>query len=72
MDFPRLEKKWLFRQLPVDVPEQQVKKIAADTGIHETVIRILALRGFSDLQTIYDFLNPTLHQLPRPHHMKGM
>jgi single-stranded-DNA-specific exonuclease len=72
MDIPRLEKKWLFRQMPANVSEQGVKEIASGLGLPETIIRILALRGFPDLQTIDDFLNPTLHHLPRPHHMKGM
>jgi single-stranded-DNA-specific exonuclease len=72
MDFPRSEKKWLLRQLPTDISETQVKKIARDAGIPETIVTMLIHRGVSDKQNIKDFLNPSLHELPRPHLMKGM
>ncbi len=58
--------------MDLDVSEERLKEIARDSGIPESIIRILALRGFSDLLDIKDFLNPSLHQLPRPHLMKGM
>ncbi|MDH3995574.1 MAG: hypothetical protein OET87_01335, partial [Desulfobulbaceae bacterium] len=72
MDFPRSEKKWLLRQLPTDITETQVKKIARDAGIPETIVTLLIHRGVSDKRNIKDFLNPSLHELPRPHLMKGM
>ena len=72
MDFPRSEKKWLFRQKSTDISWEEVNKIARDSGIPETIVKILVLRGFSDRQNINDFLNPVLEQLPRPHLMKGM
>jgi len=72
MDFQRVDKKWLFRQLPADFSGEQVKKIARGLAIPEAIVKILALRGFSDLENINDFLNPSLHQLPRPGLMKGM
>jgi single-stranded-DNA-specific exonuclease len=72
MDFPRSEKRWLFRQKPENISGEQVKKIASDCGIPETIVKILVLRGFSDRQNIKDFMNPSLHELPRPHLMKGM
>jgi len=72
MDFPRVEKKWLLPQTDTDISAEQVRKIAGDLGLPAAIVRILFHRGFSDLQSISDFLNPSLHQLPRPHRMKGM
>ena len=72
MDFQRLEKEWLFRQLPAGFSGEQLKKLARDLGVPEAIVRILVLRGFSDIENINDFLNPSLHQLPRPGLMKGM
>ena len=72
MDFQRSEKKWLLRQIPEDISEDQLKKTARDLGLPENIARILALRGFSDIQQVKDFLAPSLHQLPRPNLMKGM
>jgi single-stranded-DNA-specific exonuclease len=72
MDVHLSKKKWLFRHEPVDISSQQIKKIAVDFGIPETIARILVLRGLSEKNNIIDFLNPTLQQLPRPHKMKGM
>jgi single-stranded-DNA-specific exonuclease len=72
MDCQRVEKKWLLRQMNADISADQVIKIAGDSGLPEAIIRILALRGFADAQSINDFLNPSLHQLPRPGLMKGM
>jgi single-stranded-DNA-specific exonuclease len=66
------EKKWLFRPIPINTSEEQVKKIARDLGLPETLARILAFRGFANIQKINDFLAPSLHQLPRPHLLKGM
>ena len=72
MDFPRSEKKWLFRPKPRDISSEHIKKIAVDFDLPETIARILVLRGLSEKNNIIDFLNPTLQQLPRPHKMKGM
>jgi single-stranded-DNA-specific exonuclease len=72
MNPSRAEKKWLFRQLDTIIPEGLVKKTAGDLGIPETIVRILALRGLSDMQSINDFLSSSLNKLPRPHLMKGM
>ncbi len=55
-----------------DVSEEQVKKTAGALGIPSTIARIIAFRGFSDIQNIKDFLAPSLQQLPRPHLIKGM
>ncbi len=54
------------------VSEQQVIKIARDLGLPEKIVRILAFRGIADKDHINNFLAPSLHQLPRPHLMKGM
>lgn len=58
--------------MPEDFSAEQAKKIAQDLGVSENIIRILALRGLSDIPDINNFLAPSLHQLPRPNIMKGM
>jgi len=72
MNFQRSEKKWVLQQLPENVSREHLRKIAKVTGISEKIVKILMLRGISGRQTINDFLNPSLDQLPRPHLMKGM
>jgi len=72
MIYPYSEKEWLFRQCPEDISEELIKKTALDLDIPETIVRILALRGITDLKTIKAFFAPVLTQLPRPRLMKGM
>jgi single-stranded-DNA-specific exonuclease len=72
MDSRQSEKTWLLRQFPVNVSQGNICKIAKGTGISEEIIKLLILRGFSDVQDIKEFLTPSLSQLPRPHLMKGM
>ena len=67
-----VEKKWRFRRYPEDISEERIKKTAMDLGIPETIVRILALRGVSESNSINRFLTPVLAQLPRPYLMKGM
>ena len=72
MNSQQPEKTWLLRQLPIDVAQGHISKIAKTSGISEEIIKLLILRGFSDEQEINDFLTPALKQLPRPHLMKDM
>jgi single-stranded-DNA-specific exonuclease len=72
MNFQQSEKKWLLQQLPINVSQEHLCKIAKDINIPEKIIKLLILRGISDKKDINNFLNPSLGQLPRPHLMKGM
>jgi single-stranded-DNA-specific exonuclease len=72
MNVMQTEKKWLFRPRPINISEKQIKKNARNFDIPETIARVLAFRGFSNLEKIKDFLAPSLQLLPRPHLFKGM
>jgi single-stranded-DNA-specific exonuclease len=66
------EKKWLLRQMPAGITDEQVIKIARDLGLPEAIVRILVFRGICTKEHIKDFMVPSLQQLPRPFLMKGM
>lgn len=68
----RPEKKWHYRNPPVNLSEPGIKKIGQELGIPEIIVKLLAFRDITDKNVINDFLAPALDQLPRPHLMKGM
>jgi single-stranded-DNA-specific exonuclease len=72
MDFSQSEKKWLFRRMPGESNDEQLKRTALALALPETIVKILALRGISAIEQMRDFLVPSLQQLPRPFLMKGM
>lgn len=58
--------------MPAAITPAQIYKNSLDLELPESIAQILALRGYSGQPAINDFLNPSLHHLPRPHLMKGM
>lgn len=72
MFISQTRKKWIFRQNPGNITEELLQKTARELGVPVMIVRILALRGIADKDTIKQFLLPVLAQLPRPHMMKGM
>jgi single-stranded-DNA-specific exonuclease len=72
MNDPKTTKKWLLRSMPENASGDQINNISRDQGIPTTIVKLLALRGFTGIQQIADFMAPSLQQLPRPHLIKGM
>ncbi len=65
-------KTWVLRQLPSHITPENVKRTAEESGLSEEIVKLLILRGISDVERIKDFLSPSLNQLPRPLLMKDM
>jgi single-stranded-DNA-specific exonuclease len=72
MEHSKVKKEWQVRSLPAGVTEELLQKTGAALGLPKAIVRLLALRGLSDRETIAGFLNPSLAELPRPRSMKGM
>jgi single-stranded-DNA-specific exonuclease len=72
MEHSKVKKEWQVRSLPAGVTEELLQKTGAALGLPKAIVRLLALRGLSDRETIAGFLNPSLAEMPRPRTMKGM
>jgi single-stranded-DNA-specific exonuclease len=68
----KIRKTWLVKKIPPHFTQEYISKTAKDSGLTENIVKLLVLRGISDVQAINDFLAPSLNQLPRPFLMKGM
>ena len=64
----RIEKKNLVNLLNHD----EIVSLSKQTGLNEKVVELLALRGFSDINVLRRFLNPSIDDFYDPFSMKGM
>lgn len=60
----------LWQHLPCD--DAQVSALAAALDVHPTIARLLCLRGFSEAEAAFRFLNPSLDHLNDPFRLADM
>lgn len=65
-------KSWHLRPMPDHISMADCQHLAAQLQLPLTVVSLLAKRGLTNAQSITDFLNPSLQNLPSPFIMKGM
>jgi single-stranded-DNA-specific exonuclease len=63
-------KSLLWQHMPCD--EAQAATLAAALDVHPTIARLLCLRGFSDPELAFRFLNPSLEHLHDPFRLADM